>query len=91
MSIRTVFMVGVILAAGWSVVSSLRIYDALRRLNMNVSFLWLRVMIPKYARQYKEITIKETGKPGPLYYHWIISINLALVMAVALILTLLVG
>ncbi len=91
MSLKTVFLVGVILAAGWSVVTSLRIYDVLRKMNRDVSFLWLRVMIPKYAHQYKEITIKETGKPGPLYYHWIISINLALVMAVALILALLLG
>jgi hypothetical protein len=91
MNLKIILTALAALAVIWSVVSSIRIYEALRRMNVNVNFLWLRVMIPKYAQQYKEITIKETGKPGPLYYHWIISINLVLVMAVALILVLLLG
>jgi hypothetical protein len=51
-----------------------------------VSFLWLRVLVPKYAHQYKMITRRESGKIGPLFYHWIVSINVALVLAVAAIL-----
>jgi len=67
----------------WNVVTSLRIYDDLRRRKIPVSFLWLRVQAPKYAHQYKKITTQERGKPGPLFYHWIISINLALVFGLA--------
>jgi len=65
------------------VVSSLLIYNALQKRNMPVSFLWLRAMAPVYAFRYKKITISETGKTGSLFYHWIISINLALAFAVA--------
>ena len=65
----------------WYVVTSIRIYEDLRRRNIPVSFLWLRVMIPKYAHQYKVITRRESGKVGPLFTHWIVSINLALILA----------
>lgn len=67
----------------WFVVTSMLIYDSLRRRNQPVSLLWLRLMLPAYANRYKEITKKEKGRTGPLFYHWIVSINMALVLAVA--------
>ncbi len=70
----------------WNVVTSVRIYDDLRRRKIRVSFFLLRALAPKYAYQYKKITTQESGKPGPLFTHWIISINLALVFAIAAIL-----
>ena len=66
----------------WYVVTSLMIYSALRKRNVKVNFFLLRPLIIKYAGQYKQITRKETGRIGPLFYHWIISINLALACAV---------
>jgi hypothetical protein len=70
----------------WNVVTSLLIFSSLQRRGIPVSFLWLRALAPKYAHQYKMITRRESGKIGPLFYHWIISINVALVFAVAAIL-----
>ena len=52
------------------------------------SFLWLRFFAPKYASQYKRLTTKETGRTGPLFYHWLVSINAALVATLAGILML---
>lgn len=69
--------------AFWNVVAGLIIYNALRNRKMPVSFLWLRAMAPVYAFRYKKVTISETGKTGALFYHWIISINLALVFGIA--------
>ena len=43
-------------------------------------------MAPAYAFRYKKITRSETGKTGTLFYHWILSINLALVFAVIAVL-----
>ncbi len=79
---------GVLAAVGviWNVVTSLLIFSSLQRRGIPVSFIWLRALAPKYAHQYKVITRRESGKTGPLFYHWIISINLALVFAVAAIL-----
>lgn len=66
-------------------VSSIMIYDQLKKRNIKVSFLFIRFLIPFYAHRYKEITIAETGKTGRLFYYWIISINTALVFAAAAI------
>jgi hypothetical protein len=43
----------------------------------------LRLYIIKYIHQYKKISKQETGKIGPLYYPCVISVNLALVCAIA--------
>jgi len=80
------------LCAVWYVVTTLLIYQNLRLPGQQVSFLWLRVMAPWYASRYRKVTMTETGRVGPLFYHWVVSINLALLCAVvALILYLLEG
>jgi len=70
----------------WHITATLMIYESLRKRSLKVSFLFLRFLAPKYASQYREVTRKETGKTGPLFYHWIVSINAALVAAILLIL-----
>jgi ABC-type transport system involved in cytochrome c biogenesis permease component len=81
----TLIMGAAVLAALWSVVASILVYENLRRRGQKVSFFWLRVLAPWYVFQYKKITKAETGKVGPLFYHWIISINLALIFGLAAI------
>jgi hypothetical protein len=71
-------------AVAWFVVSTLLIYEALRRRGMAVNFLWLRALAPKYAHEYRAITRRETGRTGPLFHHWVVSINLALAAAIVL-------
>jgi hypothetical protein len=82
-----VFAIATACCGLWAAVTSVRIYDYLRKKNVPVSFFWLRVLIPKYLGQYREITLKDTGRAGPLFYHFVISINLALVAAIAAILS----
>jgi hypothetical protein len=72
--------------AAWNIATSIRICGELRRRDMKASFLWLRSMAPIYAHRYKKVTTAETGKPGPMYWQWVVSINLTLVLAVAAIL-----
>lgn len=72
-----------IVAALYHVLATVLIYEDLRRRGVAVSFLWLRLYGPKYASQYKHLTMQETGRTGRLFYHWIVSINAALVAAVA--------
>ncbi len=81
MDAMTILIVFLCLCVAWHVVATLLIYSNLRRRDQRVSFIWLRLMSPWYASQYKKITRKETGRVGPLFYHWIVSINLALVLA----------
>jgi hypothetical protein len=73
-------------ALAWHATATLLIYEALRKRGRKVSFVLLRLMAPRYASDYKEITRKETGKTGPLFYHWLVSINMLLLAAILLVL-----
>lgn len=64
------------------VVFSMLIVHELRKRNVKINIVFLRLFLLKYAHQYKEMTQMETGRVGPLFYGWIMSINAALVFAV---------
>jgi hypothetical protein len=66
-----------------NVVTSVLITAALGKRNIKINFLFLRLLILKYVKQYRDITLQETGRVGVLFYCWIVSINLALVSTVA--------
>lgn len=76
------FLIAAIVCVGLFVVFSMMIVHQLSKRGIKISFLWLRLYLIKYIHQYKQLTVKETGKPGPLYYPCITSINLALVLAI---------
>ena len=72
----------VVLCGAWNVFATLNIFVALKNWGKPVSFTFLRLMAPKYAFDYREITRKEIGRAGGYFYHWIISINMALLFAI---------
>lgn len=82
MQIYSVFVGFCVLCGLWNIVITLLIYNALQKRGLPVNFFLLRLLAPKYAFQYKEITRAESGRVGPLFYNWIVSINLALVFAI---------
>ena len=63
------------------VIFSMMIVHQLSKRGVKISFLFLRLFIIKYIHQYKKITLEETGKVGLLFYPCIVSINMALVLA----------
>jgi len=73
----------VLLAAAWNVATSLLIYDALKKRGRDPSFILLRLYAPAYACEYRKLTVAETGRTGPLWWHWFASIYAALIAAVA--------
>ena len=82
MNIATILLVSMAVGSViWYIVTTLLIYGNLRGRGQRVSFMWLRVMGPWYVSRYKEITRSESGRVGNLFYHWVVSINLALVSA----------
>ncbi len=89
MNLSEILLAMGVLCGFWNVAMSITIYSSLQKRGIPVSFIWLRLMAPKYAFQYKEITRVETGKVGSLYYQWIVSINLALVFFVIAVITIL--
>jgi len=68
---------------GLFVIFSMMIVQEVSKRGVKINFVLLRLYLIKYISQYKQITLKETGKTGPLYYPCIVSVNLALVLAIA--------
>ena len=75
------FMIA-ILSAIWGIVSSLVITSFLSERGLKINFLFFRILVIKYIHQYHKITMQENGKPGPWFYSYILSMNLALVFAI---------
>ena len=76
----------ILIAIGVSVVTfivlaMMMVHEVSKR-GVKVNFLLIRLYIFKYMHQYEELTRKETGKVGPLFYPCIASINLALLLTV---------
>jgi hypothetical protein len=67
----------------WGVVSLILIAAALDRRGVPVNVLFLGPLTFRYVRQYRQLTLKETSRVGPLFYSFVIAINVALVAAVA--------
>ena len=80
----TIFVVIGLLCAVWAVTASILIARDVQRRGVEVSFLWLRLMILKYLHDYARLTREETGRVGPLFYHYVVPLNVALVIAVVL-------
>ncbi len=80
MSLFNLFLYLALIFVLFNVVISMLIVYKLRKRNFKINFFLLRLYIPKYVHQYKEITLQESGRAGILFYWWILSINLALVL-----------
>jgi len=83
-TMQTVLVSIALVCAVWAVTASILIARDLSRRGFPVSILWLRVMILKYLGQYARVTQDETGRVGPLFYHYVVPLNVALVIAVVL-------
>jgi hypothetical protein len=80
---------GVLIAVGlvcviWAVVAAVLIAADVRRRGVSVSFVWLRLMILRYLHEYARLTREETGRVGPLFYHYVLPLNVALVIVIVL-------
>lgn len=80
----SVLIVAALLCAVWAVAASIAIAGDLEKRGHDVSVVWLRVMILKYLHEYARVTREETGKVGPLFYHYVVPLNVALVLVVIL-------
>ena len=69
-------------AVGLAIVLSIMIVREVSRRGIKINYLLLRLYIIKYIDQYKQLTRKETGKVGPLYYPCVGSYVAALVFAI---------
>lgn len=66
-----------------AVVSAVLLTSALDRRGLKTSFLFMRTLLFRNLSRYKEIAVSENGKVGPLFYGYVVSINAALILAIA--------
>jgi len=71
-----------LLSVIWGIASSIRITAWLSRRGVKITYFLLRLMIIKYVSQYREMSRAEFGQTGPLFFHYIIAMNAALVCTV---------
>jgi len=76
------FLILALVLVGLFVIFSMMIVHDLSKRGVKINFVLLRLYLIKYIQQYKQITLKETGKVGPLYYPCIVSVSLTLVLAI---------
>ena len=84
MNVSDILLAIAIVSVLWGVASAVLIAEALRKRGVRVNWIFLRFLIlSKYLGQYRDITRQETGRSGPLFYSYIVAMNLALVTAIA--------
>ncbi len=82
MKLPNLFLYLALVAMLFNVVINMIIVSKLSRRGVKINIIFLRLLFPKYVHQYKKLVTQETGKESPLYYFWLVSINLALVLFV---------
>ena len=76
------FLVLALISVTFGIVFMIMIISYLSKRGIKINYFLLRIYIIKYVRQYRNITIEESGKPGPLYYPFVTSMVLTLVFAI---------
>jgi hypothetical protein len=84
MNVSDILFAVAIVSVLWGVASAVLIAEALRKRGVKVNWVFLRFLIlSKYLGQYRDITRQETGRSGPLFYSYVVAMNLALLTAIA--------
>lgn len=65
----------------WIIFAMMIVHELSKR-GVKINFFLLRLLIIKYVQQYKQITLAETGKVGPLFYPCIVSISMTFIFAI---------
>jgi hypothetical protein len=80
----TVFVGLLLLCTVWAVSASVLIARDLEKRGFPVRIIWLRLELFQHLEGYRRITREETGHTGPLFYHYVIPLNVALLATVAM-------
>jgi hypothetical protein len=72
------FLVLALISIVFGIVFMIMITSDLSKRGIKINFILLRLYIIKYVHQYRNITKEESGKPGPFYYPFVVSMCLAL-------------
>jgi len=82
MELSNLFLGMALVSVTWGIVSMIVITSFVAERGIKINFFLYRLYIFKYINQYKQITESENGEPGPWFYSFLISMNMALVLTV---------
>ena len=80
MGITIVLLVLATICAIWAVVAGILLTRWLDQRGLRTPFPFIRLFLFRNLGRYKEITRKERGKVGPLFYSYVVPINIALAL-----------
>jgi hypothetical protein len=87
MNLTAVLIAATTGGVAWHVGATILIARLLQKRNLKGNSLLLRHLIPNSVPEYRRITYRESGRVGPLFFHWVVSINLALASVLLFALT----
>jgi len=87
MSASGVVLILVVACVIWSVVSYVLLTAALDRRGVKTPFPFMGALLFRNLRRDSDLTDEETGRVGGLFWSYVVAINAALVLAVALLLS----
>lgn len=82
MNIGDFFLGMALVSVAWGIISMIAITSFVSERGTKINFFLYRIYIIKYVSQYKQITEEENGQPGPWFYSFLISMNMALILTV---------
>lgn len=83
MSLSGMLLLLAVVCVIWAVVSAVLITASLDRRGIKTPFPFMGALIFRNLIRYKEITLKESGKVGPLFYSYVVPVNAALILVLA--------
>jgi hypothetical protein len=81
-AMSTLFFILALIGVACGIAASIMIASYLSKRGVKINYVFINLFIFGYVGQYREITMEETGKPGPLFYSFITAWNLALLFAI---------
>ena len=82
MTLSTMFLICGLIAVSVGIAYFIAIVSFIQQRGVKINWFLIKLYMPRYVAKYREITIRETGRPGPLFYRFVISMNITLVMAI---------
>lgn len=76
------FMIMAILCLFIGIGCSIAMVSFLQERGVKINWLLIRLFLPRYVGQYKKMTEEEDGKPGSLYYIFVVCMVSALILAI---------
>ncbi len=82
MTLSTMFMVLCLISVMIGIAYFFAIVSFIQQRGVKINWFLIKLYMPRYVSKYREITMRESGRPGPLFYRFIIFMNITLVTAI---------